>query len=365
MPGHSGPWRKNCWLIRERVLCLEQPACNAASMPLCSLGLSVLHVKHVGQRCHYCRPELPWTHVARRTCGVKKNTHTAVHRTQPCRTGGSSACAGQLVSKGWASNFTCAHRAAPAPAAAARRPEAGAPARRHATSSRGQDRHRSSGLASALAWVSSGAFFSQASARPSLTASWALGCPVRRVRVIGRKTCSHCDLPPRPPQQLHRRARWRAATAVLRPTCTAGAPAPAAAQRDWTGLSSSGRRAVRVRLCQEHLLACLPHTWAGACCLLARPGASPGAQPRARARPCRDLHALRAPPTHARPAARRTRCTTTLSDRSRCVLLVCVQPRYLSSLLAARTGPGERPTRRACICTQVALSIIALVHAPT
>jgi len=116
-----------------------------------------------------------------------KNTHTAVHRTQPGRTGGSSACAGQLVSKGWANNFTCAHRAAPAPAAAARQPGAGAPARRHATSSRGQDRHRSSGLASALAWVSSGAFFSQASARPSLTASWALGCPVQRVRVIGRK----------------------------------------------------------------------------------------------------------------------------------------------------------------------------------
>jgi len=180
----------------------------------------------------------------------------------------------------------------------------------------------------------------------------------------GEKTCSHCDLPPRPPQQLHRRARWRAATAVLRPTCTAGAPAPAAAQRDCTGLSSSGSRAVRVRKTVRSLCspACPTPGQAPVACL-ARPGVSPGAQSRARARARRDLHALRAPPTHARPAARRTRCTTTLDDRSRCVLLVRVQPRYLSSLLAARTGPGERPTRRACICTQVALSIYHRPHA--
>ncbi len=113
MPGHSGPWRKNCWLIRERVLCLEQPACNAASMPLCSLGLSVLHVKHVGQRCHYCRPELPWTHVTRRTCGVKK-THT-----QPCTGPNHVGPAGQARVQG---NSSARDGQATSPVLTAQRP---------------------------------------------------------------------------------------------------------------------------------------------------------------------------------------------------------------------------------------------------
>jgi len=113
MPGHSGPWRKICWLIRERVLCLEQPACNAASMPLCSLGLSVLHVKHVGQRCHYCRPELPWTHVTRRTCGVKK-THT-----QPCTGPNHVGPAGQARVQG---NSSARDGQATSPVLTAQRP---------------------------------------------------------------------------------------------------------------------------------------------------------------------------------------------------------------------------------------------------
>jgi len=95
------------------------------------------------------------------------------------------------------------------------------------------------------------------------------------------------------------------------------------------GLSSSGSRAVCIRkTVRKPLLACLPHTWAGACRLLGMAGRLAGGQPRARtlapgpASLARDLRTPGQPPD-ARGAPRRLAAGAAALSRCACGLATC------------------------------------------